>query len=199
MKAKYKADTIFEENLSLQNKIQKLDCKYITKRCFYENEFKKLRTTNSNLNTDLEHLKKNHLLQQNICNKLELENNNLKTEICNYEKKICNLNKQHQERVNKIFQIKNDEINKNKMLISKTEALILENQKLELQLNQFKNVRELPYCDIISHKLAIDQNEILKQLVKKMRTERDEMKIKNNELEDRIDKIEKLMKAMKCI
>ncbi|GJQ78301.1 hypothetical protein Trydic_g17303 [Trypoxylus dichotomus] len=192
------AETSFEESTALRDKLRKLQSKYTRETALYRQEANTLRSSNDTLNSAIAALK--------------TEASNKRIETCNLKQKI----RSHLDDIETEFGEKIE------LLTRENEELKKTNQQLNFELITCKNSRrkfpEFPSrdldeapsfderveCRVSEHErfpLLVKQNEVLQEIVKTMRREREMLAQKQNEeLEmagKRVDKLENTIESLK--
>lgn len=208
-KLKSELQVLVTENMTIRNKLRTIESQYITKTAFYESELNTMQSSHANLISENEFLRRELQKLQEEFAKIKIENEELEREV---ESKVQKNEKLISDQIRIKYENKGlrETLDKH---ARKIEGLIAENEKLatdkcildaKLEKAEENNIAGTASCNITEHVGCEDilkQNEILRELVKSMKREKQHLNNENTEnimmVDNRLDNLENLLNKLK--
>ncbi|KAK5642927.1 hypothetical protein RI129_009094 [Pyrocoelia pectoralis] len=205
-KGENRLHSLLEEIVDLQNRLKQIESQHSSNRIASANEINALENINNNLTKEIESIKISYSDIEKVVEKLKYENDILNNELTTNRENINNLIKQNKTIVSENTKLKEENMEKEKLhkaLLLNNERLECDKQELELECAELNDVvkenSDRP-CKDPSHNnfdFILKQNVVLKELVKQMKKEKEELHLSNTDAENRIKKLEDLMFSLK--
>ncbi|XP_031346928.1 cancer-associated gene 1 protein-like [Photinus pyralis] len=205
-KGENQLQSLKEENMKLRNQLGQIESEHYSQRFATKKQITDLENINSNLNKEIESTKMRYENAEREVEKLKCENDILNGEIITNREKVYNLITQSKIAVSENARLKAEGLEKEKLhkgLLANNERLESDRRELELECDELRAVikeNSNPHCREPSHSnfdFVLKQNVVLKELVKQMKKEKEDLNMYNREAEDRINKLEDLMNTLK--
>lgn len=197
------------ENMTIRNKLRTTESHYITKTAFYESELNTTQSSNANLNSENEFLRQELQKLRQESAKINEQNEELKREVEGRTQK-------NQKLISDEIKIKLENKGLHEVLdkhACRIEGLIAENGRLakdkcilaaELEKAKENQIASTISCNIPEHvglQDILKQNEILRELVKSMKREKQHLNTENKEnimmVDNRLGNLEDLLNKLK--
>ncbi|KAB0795897.1 hypothetical protein PPYR_09958 [Photinus pyralis] len=186
--------------MKLRNQLGQIESEHYSQRFATKKQITDLENINSNLNKEIESTKMRYENAEREVEKLKCENDILNGEIITNREKVYNLITQSKIAVSENARLKAEGLEKEKLhkgLLANNERLESDRRELELECDELRAVikeNSNPHCREPSHSnfdFVLKQNVVLKELVKQMKKEKEDLNMYNREAEDRINKIKR--------
>ncbi|KAF5278307.1 hypothetical protein FQR65_LT03576 [Abscondita terminalis] len=204
-KIRTKTQILTDENVSLRNRIIKLQSQLTAEKCFLHNEVDSLKARNADLTNELDALKKKYFNVHKEADKLKFENGILNTENNLNSNKLNGVMKHNKEVVTEIAALKQQyqDLSKsykavtthNEQLTRQKHMLEVECEGVQMALEEFKSniFSKLP---LNKYDHILKENIVLKDLLKHMKSEK--FKVGSSSVSEvRIQKLEQLVDVLK--
>lgn len=201
-------DSLVSENMTIRNKLRETEVRCVSESSFYKTQLNTMQSSNANLNSENEFLRRE--LQT-----LRQESAEIKKLNAALEREVLDKNQKNEELIKD--QIKTQLENKGLQEVRETharetEALIAENGKLAREKcmlsAELENVKQrqndVVECNVPLHgdyEHVVKQNGILRELVKSMRKEKQQLSAENAEnimmVDTKLNNLEELFSKLK--